>query len=415
MNPSLQMRRGLLVSALLALSGCFPVELDVSPDGKILIPRGEGFFSFHPSTKKVELVYKPDSGKPIFGRFAPDGRGLLAVTESPGAMMGKSFDFFLVSLPDKKARKIYMGGNATYALFSPNGKYVSVSQLAASPKPPLEEQLPEIYLISSEDGSSRLLLSNVGSFHRWLPDSKSLLVFSISGKDKEKSQYSGSLAVVDAATGKKKAVVDALGGKDFFLSLSPNGHKAFFTAVAAGKPGTKLDGTNAKLFEVTLKTQEVRDLGEGIKYAMYSPAGDRILLGSASKDNNLKLEVADAALTSRTQIADGIAGSVGGSFGGGASVYPGWVGNSALYFLSDRAVYGTEGKNLELVVADASGGGSRAYQSEIESAIAQGGESGWAPPAVVAPAPAHDLKWPAISGAGALLLGLLLGRLFFRK
>ena len=55
----------ILPLALLIFAGCFPVELDVSADGKILIPREEGFFSLDPASKKVELVYKSDGGKPI--------------------------------------------------------------------------------------------------------------------------------------------------------------------------------------------------------------------------------------------------------------------------------------------------------------------------------------------------------------
>lgn len=402
--------------ALLAFPGCFPVELDVSSDGKILIPREEGFFSLNPSTQKIELLYKPDAGRPVFGRFSPDGQSILAVTEGGGAaMMGKSYDFSLVTLSDKRARKIYTGANTTYALFSPDGKHISVSQVAGAARPPLEESLPEIYVINVEDASNRLLVSNVGSIHRWLPNSKSLLVFEITAKDKQQSNYSGSLSIVDIASGKKKAAASAFGSKDFFLDISPDGKKAFFTAMAVGKPGANSDGNKTKLYELTFKPSGIREIGEDIKYAVYSPAGDQVLLGSASKENKLKLEVCDPLLSKRLLIADKVPGTVGSNFGSQTSVYPGWVGNASIFYISERAVYGTEGMNLDLMVADAKGGPKHAYQAEIESAVMKGSESGWAPPVVVPAPKGYDLRFLSIYASGALILGLILGRLFFRR
>ena len=45
-------RRFLFALPLLLLAGCFPIELDVR-DGKLLIPREEGFFVFDPASGKA--------------------------------------------------------------------------------------------------------------------------------------------------------------------------------------------------------------------------------------------------------------------------------------------------------------------------------------------------------------------------
>ena len=108
----MQLARVVLVLAVL-ITGCFPIELDVSRDGKILIPRQEGFFALDVTTGKMERGYNLPGGNPIFARYSPSGTEMVAVTEGDGKMMGKSHVLTLVTLSTGASRVLYSGSNTT--------------------------------------------------------------------------------------------------------------------------------------------------------------------------------------------------------------------------------------------------------------------------------------------------------------
>src|SRR5215472_7084586 len=96
-------RRLLLLLPLLLLPGCFPIELDVR-DGKLLIPREEGFFVFDPASGKAAKVAGNTDGKPVFARFSPEGKELLTVVKGSGS---NQFAFFITPAEGGKGRQIY--------------------------------------------------------------------------------------------------------------------------------------------------------------------------------------------------------------------------------------------------------------------------------------------------------------------
>lgn len=189
----MQLARVVLVLAVL-MAGCFRIELDVSRDGKILIPRQEGFFALDVTTGKMERVYNLPGGNPIFARYSPSGTEMVAVTESDGKMMGKSHVLTLVTLSTGASRVLYSGSNTTYARWSPDGQYISLSRIAQHKTPPLEENLPETTLIPIRGGAPKLLASNTSALHRWFPDSKALLIFQI--EKKENNVYRGTITAL---------------------------------------------------------------------------------------------------------------------------------------------------------------------------------------------------------------------------
>src|ERR1041385_3348209 len=104
-----------IVAVALLLSGCLPIELEVSPDGKLLIARQEGFFTFDAASGAVKLVYKPTNNQPGFARFVPGGRQIVAITAAKGGgMVGGNFKIEMVDLSTGVATPVAEAGNITY-------------------------------------------------------------------------------------------------------------------------------------------------------------------------------------------------------------------------------------------------------------------------------------------------------------
>lgn len=361
---------GLVVVVL--ITGCFPIELDVSREGKILIPRQEGFFALDVTTGKMERVYNLPGGNPIFARYSPTGKEIVAVTESDGKMMGKSHMLTLVTLSSGASRVLYSGSNATYTRWSPDGRYLSLSRIAEEKTPPLEENLPETSLISVTNGDATLLASNTSVLHRWFPDSKRLLIFQI--QKKENNEYHGTITALDIPSGKSHPLASVLGSQNVFFDLSPDGQFVLFTAKAAGPPGATVQAGKDRLFELNIVKGTIRAVKEKVEYAIWSPSGEWVLLGTDEKDGILTLQVADRGFTQFRKIAPDAAAKVSQGIGFETRIYPGWRDEGTVFYLAKTAVYGTAGKNLELVIADTEGSDRWRYQAAIDDAAARTGK-----------------------------------------
>lgn len=357
------------LSIAVLMAGCFPIELDVSRDGKILIPRQEGFFALDATTGKMEKVYNLPGGNPIFALYSPSGTEMVAVTESDGKMMGKSHVFTLVTLSTGASRVLYSGSNTTYARWSPDGQYISASRVAQHKTPPLEENLPETTLIPIRGGAPKLLASNTSALHRWFPDSKALLIFQI--EKKENNVYHGTITALEIASGKGKPLASALGSQGVFFDLSPDGTTVLFTAKAAGPPGAKLKSEKERLFELNIPKRTIRTVKERAKYAIWSPSGNWVLLGTDEKNGILTLQVADRGFTQFRKIGSDAASKVSEGIGFQTSIYPGWLGEETVFYLAKTAVYGTAGTNLELVMVGTDGRNRWRYQATIDDAAAR--------------------------------------------
>ena len=353
--------------AAAALAGCLPIELSVSPDGKILIPRREGFISFDPAAGAAAVLHAPKSGQAAFAVFSPDGKRFLAIT--------KSDDFDVaIGAAGKAPKPLLSASNLTYARWSPDGKSISLTRIADAAKPPLKQNLPELLLARAAGGASRKLESNVSVIHRWFSDSRHILTFRIAAKKEESDQYFGALVKLDVTTGKAVPLAAVLGGKNVFFDLSPDNRKVLFTAINAAKPGQAVLETSKddpQLFELDIPSGTIRTVREKVVYALYSPKGTKVLIG-AEKDFSpgVRLDVTDAAFKTSVTVASGAAQSAGGT-GDSADIYPGWIDESTVHFIAEAAVFGVAGKNLHLMSVGADGKGARDLQATLEAALAK--------------------------------------------
>jgi hypothetical protein len=362
-------RRGtLILLPLLALAGCFPIELDVR-DGKLLIPRQEGFFVFDPASGKAAKVAGPEDGKPVFARFSPDGKEVLTVLKTAAGF--NEFIFRVSPAGGGKGRDIYKAENTAYVLYSPDGASLAVVQMSQKEDPQFKDKVPELYLLPAKGGEAKKVASKVGVFFRWFPDSKRVLVFELDKKD-EMNRYHGNISVLDVTTaGKPMPLVGAAVSQSFFLDLSPDGKKALFTAFAADKPGSDLTKTKefgTHLFELDVAAGTARKIAKDASYAIYSRDGKQVLLGTPPEGfsfETLKLEVADAGLTKFTTVAGDAYKPL--AIGGGAT-FPGWLDDKTVFYFVQREVYGTEGKAINLMTVGTDGKGRRNLQPQIDAA-----------------------------------------------
>lgn len=353
------------------LGGCLPIELSVSADGKILIPRQEGFYCLDPVKGQAKAMYVPESDKPAFAVFAPAGQSFLAISQTTGGGMGTSFAVEVVPAAGQKAKRLLTASNLTYARWSPDGKQIALTRLADGKVAPMDENMPELILVDPASGTRKKLASNVSTILRWFPDSKHVLTFQSTAKDKEKSQYSGQLVKLDVTSGKAAPLASVLGERKVFFDLSPDGTKALFTAIKAAKAGQKVPGKSdddPQLYELTVADGTVRAVTKEAAYAIYSPKGTKVLVGSRSaSDGKIKLSVGPASLAKTVTVADDAAKSAG--TGDARDIYPGWIDDDTVHYLALRAVYGTAGQNLQLRAVGADGKSGRNLQVAIDAGV----------------------------------------------
>lgn len=357
-----------LAPVLLMLAGCFPIELD-SRDGKLLIPREEGFFLFDPVSGKARKLAEPVEGKPVFARFAPNGKEVLTVTKVTRGF--NQFRFDVLPLEGGKPREVYRGQNTAYVRYAPDGGSLGVIRASEKDDPKMKDKVLELHLVPLQVRETRTLAVNVGVLFRWFPDSRRILIFDVIKKD-DKNSYHGNIAVVDVASGKKTGLAGVVSTRDYFFDLSPDGQKVLFTALRAGKVDENLDkGEEFKmtLFEVDTSSRELYKTNREARYAVYSPSGKQILLGSPPKGfslDTLTLEVAGADLAKPTVVAtDAHMPLI--SFGVEGITFPGWIDDKTIYYFVTRAVYGTEGKSLNLMRVGVDGQERKCIQPAIDS------------------------------------------------
>jgi dipeptidyl aminopeptidase/acylaminoacyl peptidase len=357
--------RYLFVLLPLLAAGCFPIELDVR-DGKLLIAREEGFFVFDPGAGKAVKVAGAETGnKPVFARFSPDGKEVLTVSKT-----GFDARFVITPIAGGKGREVYKAENAAYVRYSPDGATIAVTRMSEKDDPAFKSKLPELYLIPAKGGAAKKVAEKIAVLFRWFSDSKRILVFELDKKDEQQSRFYGRMSVLDVTTGKTMPLAAAAVSQSSFLDLSPDNKKALFTAFEADKPGTDLTKTKegrAKLYELDVTAGTVRKIDKEASYAIYSPDGKNVLLGTPPEGfsfESLKLEVADAGLTKFTTVAPDVFMPL--ALGGEGTTYPGWVDDKTVFFFVRKAVYGTEGKSMQLMTVGIDGKGRRCLQPQID-------------------------------------------------
>jgi dipeptidyl aminopeptidase/acylaminoacyl peptidase len=365
-------RYGLLALLAGGLTGCVPVDLDVSSKGEMIIPREEGFFLYHPGKGQITQLQGAPPGQPVAGRFTPSGAEVLLVVKTRDE--GKFEDVFrceLLPLAGGKGRTLYKASKVGNLQFSPDGAQLAVVRYETE-KDSFQEEA-QLHLVDVKTGKDRLALKKVGHFVRWFADSKRLLLFRI--QSKKNSDYLGEIALFDTAGDKVTPLAGVLTRKESSLDLSPDNRKAILSAYRAGAVGAQLkaDGSlRTYLFELDIGGRTVRNLSTEAIYVRYSPSGKKVVLTRRSARDflgtRLELVVADAGLTDFKPIAADSYAPVF-SLGMESECFPGWMDDQRLFYFSERMVFGQSGKALHMVLIGADGSNKKFVQPDIDQGV----------------------------------------------
>ncbi len=354
----------LWIVAAVVICGCLPIELSVSPQGQMVIPRAEGFCVVDLDKASAEVMYSP-TGQPAFAVYSPKGDRVLTIAQTSSGM-GSSFQIQILTVADRKAKDLVSASNVTYARWSPDGKLVSLTRVANQSVKPLDTNLPELLIVNTNDRSKKKIASNVARLHRWFSDSRHILTFQILAKEEQGSTYTGRLVKLNVTTGDATTLAEVVSTDKVFFDLSPDDAQVLFTARGAGKPGQKLtaDEDEMKLFQLDIASGALRVIKSKVRYAIYSPKGSRVLVGTSTNKDTVQLSVGDREAANLVPIASGAAGGVSQNMSS-TEIYPGWVNEDTVHYLRTQAVYGTAGKALQLMIVGADGKNRRNLQGAI--------------------------------------------------
>ncbi|MCE5277689.1 MAG: hypothetical protein ABFD92_16130 [Planctomycetaceae bacterium] len=360
----------LLLVSTVFLIGCFPVELSVSKDGQVLIPRQEGFYLLKTAdAAEAKLIYSPKGEKPVWAAFTPDASSVLALSQGKGDMGDTNYTLRRMG-PDASALKALMtASNLLYARVSPDGAKVSLARASDTESKTLAKKMPELLVVSTADGAKKPLLSDVAAVHRWTTDGKGILAVHVTSREKDGDQYVGKLVIVAVADGKTTDAASVLAGDKIYMDVSPDGNKVLLTALkvlpTAQAVPAKSD-EKPSLFEIDLRSGQVRLLKQKALLGVYSPKGDKVLAATEGGEGTTELSIASGDMKEFKTIATDAAKSAGSS-----EIYPGWLNNDTVLYVGLRAVYGTEAKNFQLMALSADGKTRRNFQPTIDQAVEQ--------------------------------------------
>jgi dipeptidyl aminopeptidase/acylaminoacyl peptidase len=385
----------LLLFGLTALTGCFPLEIDVNEKGELLVYRSEGFFLFNPRTRKTTPILGPGADKPAFARFHPNGREILTVV-ADGADGDHRFD--LVSLVDGTSRTLYRSGTCCYARFSPSGRRLAVirsaSRKTVTKNADGNEQTtisnyPQLAVLDIEKKAEkpterRFREKEVHPFVRWFADDTRLLALVQVGKD-DQDRKIGQLSTIDVVTGKIEPLVSVVGNDNVFLDLCPNQRKALVMAAGVGPldrpPNEKVDKAeqfaDPKVFEIDLATKKFREIGRRSPFAIYSPSGRKILFSERDESNNGgKLVVTDADGANPKTVATDFEVCAGEMLSTPEStVLPGWIGEEEIFYFASPKVWGQNRRSMWLARASLTGKSHGLLQPYLDVAALESAEA----------------------------------------
>ncbi|NCC49994.1 MAG: hypothetical protein EOM20_02140 [Spartobacteria bacterium] len=367
----------IILLLLVILAGCLPIELSVSPNGqKVLIPRQEGYFSYDFGYEKIRLLYAPPEGKPAFALYAPDEKSILTASQvGSGMMRGVGFKLSIIGLKDKETniKDLFDVTNLTYLQWSRDKQYISYTRISDSITPPMEENLPELYVVKIEGVNRRKIDANNSILHRWFSNSEALLAIRLTAKTND--MYQGALVKYDLSDkgSEPEVLAELICGNNMFLDLSPDDNVALLTAFHAVPTGQspilpELSQPKQELYRIDIKEKTVTPSNREARYALFSPKGDRILVGAGQEDR-ADIDITDLSFSSYKRMATDAAVAVGESFTDSTSIYPCWVNNDTFLYLAKHAVYGTAGANLQLVEMNVKTGDAKNLQATIDRGV----------------------------------------------
>jgi hypothetical protein len=367
---------GISVLGLALLVACVPVELSVTDDGRVIIPRGEGVVYYNPKTGKVTPGFKSNQ-KTSFAMAVPNRGGFIAITEPGGGGMGSTMTIHHIDAKGN-AKRLHSASNITYLQVSPTGDHVSFARVSDQQAKGFEKNLPELHVIALGNGKVKKVADAVGSIHRWAKGGKHLYIVQLTSAIKDTDRYMGELKKIDHEAGKGDALANVMGSDPMHMDAAPNDDALLFTAIAANPaskklPAPKADDDNQEepsvnLYHLDLKAGTVKMARKETSFAYFSPNQTKVLLGVPGDEDELELVVTNLQFKNAVMVARDVADQAGSDMTS-VSIYPGWYDDKTVLYIARRTVFGTSGENLMLTTVTADGKTRKVHQPAIDAAL----------------------------------------------
>ncbi|HOF01645.1 MAG TPA: hypothetical protein PK385_09540 [Spirochaetota bacterium] len=331
------------------LIACEPVTVSVNSKGEVAFARGEGVFFMDFTSGKLNLLdwnYGSDA-VPVLVKWAQDEKSLaFTVKDNKDSQETK---LYKINLDGKKSRLYSTSKVITH--IEGTKDYISVAQAGEDS----DMGVADIVQISARDGMSKIILSNVGDFHKWL-DEKNIVYFKIIKKNPDNSDiYLAELQTYNIEDRESKTLVKALvnkiGAVDCYKTSG-----VVFTAINAGSPNAAMNFTegmsgNSYAFRYDFKTKALEKLSNDIiNYVNLSPDGTKLLVKNKTGeyDSAINLSYIDLKNKSLKTLIYKSTGSIS-SNSSTVQVYPVWKDNNTVLYWNLNNVYGSNGQSLDLM------------------------------------------------------------------
>lgn len=341
----------LLFTAYLALLiACEPVTVSVNSKGEVAFTRSEGVFYMDFKSGKLNLLdwnYGSET-VPVLVKWSPDDKNLaLTVKDNKDSQETKLYKINL----DGKKSKLYSTSKVITHIEGTKD-YISVAQAGEDS----DMGVADIVQISARDGMSKIILSNVGDFHKWLDD-KNIVYFKIIEKNSANSDiYLAEIQTFNIVDNSSKTLAKALVNKIGGIDCYKNGSGVVFTAINAGSPDIDMNFTegmsgNSYAYRYDLQTKVLEKLSEDIiNYVNLSPDGTKLLVKNKTGeyDANINLSYIDLKDKSLKTLINKATGSIS-SNSSTVQVYPVWRDDNTILYWNLNNIYGSNGQSLDLM------------------------------------------------------------------
>ncbi len=341
----------LLFTAYLALLiACEPVTVSVNSKGEVAFTRSEGVFYMDFKSGKLNLLdwnYGSEA-VPVLVKWAPDDKNLaFTVKDNKDSQETKLYKINL----DGKKSKLYSTSKVITHIEGTKD-YISVAQAGEDS----DMGVADIVQISARDGMSKIILSNVGDFHKWLDD-KNIVYFKIIEKNSANSDiYLAEIQTFNIVDNSSKTLAKALVNKIGGIDCYKNGSGVVFTAINAGSPDIDMNFTegmsgNSYAYRYDLQTKVLEKLSEDIiNYVNLSPDGTKLLVKNKTGeyDANINLSYIDLKDKSLKTLINKATGSIS-SNSSTVQVYPVWRDDNTILYWNLNNIYGSNGQSLDLM------------------------------------------------------------------
>lgn len=273
------------------LLGCIPLKIGVSPDGRISFRGKDRIYVTRPDGSEVKAFLEGRDWEFYWTEWSPDGKTL--------AISGKrndSVNFLLLFEPDSGKERLLVEHSDQIWLpgWSPDGKAVSyiVEENDGDGKS-LTLKFTEL-----EGGADRIVAKRTTLGYAWSPDGKKISTAVSERPMKDGNFDLGSLALIEAATGKAEYLAGVLHWPYMQFAFSKDGKSLYFSSPMVNFPvlpgekrkgeGFSLPKVKSALFAYDFEKKSMNPVtssDQSVVYFALSPDGKRFLYVDVWKED----------------------------------------------------------------------------------------------------------------------------------